>query len=118
MWPLVIVYAALLLYTFLDDILSLFKSKDPHYQKEQERQQLEQKNEQSEIIQQLHALIGQECQLESRQFSLLSKPNKLTAKILNVEDDWIEFSYTKKSKTSTILFQTKEIQSVSKIIDS
>lgn len=115
MWWLFVVMVFLMLYSKLDDIIDAFKTNDPVYQKEKERIQREQLDQRFEIAQHLEALIGVECQLESQQFYLMSLPGKLDAKILAIDQEWVEFTVEKKT-TGTLFMKIEDITTVSRIL--
>lgn len=117
MWWIVVIIIAVMLFSRLDDIIELYKSKSPHYQKEREKQQLEHDQERSEIIQQLKASINSECQIESNSLIYMSNSyNKLNAIVVNVDNDWVELLTNKKRKKIKLFLKIDHISSVSKIL--
>lgn len=115
MWWLFIVMVLLMLYSKLDDLIEVFKSHDPGYQKERQNQQREQLVQQLEIARSLEDLLGQECQLESGRFYLMSLPAKVQATILTVDQGWVEFTLLQK-KPATIILKIEDISMVSRIL--
>lgn len=116
MWWMIVLLIAIMLFSKLDDIIDLYKSKNPHYQKEKEQQQLERDHERSEIIQQLKASIDLDCQIESDNLIYMSKPNKIDAKVVSVDDDWVEVITAKRTKKIKLFLKIENITSVSKIL--
>lgn len=115
MWWLFIIMILLILFSKIDDINELFKRNNPNYRKEKEQERHEQLNKQLEIMQRLKQLIGEECQLESNQLYLMSLPNKVQARILAVDEGWVEFTVNKKKKI-TLVLKIEDIIAVSRIL--
>lgn len=115
MWWLFIMLIAVMVFAKLDEIIEAFKSNNPHYQKEKEKQQRIIDNERQEIVQQLKTFIGSECQIESKYFYIMSKPAKLQVAITAVDDDWVEF-ITKQKKSVAMIIKIEDVISVSKIL--
>lgn len=113
MWWIVS-FIAIIIFSKLDDVIELFKSKNPHYQKEKEQQRLEKAQDRAEIVQQLKASIDLECEVESVDlYYVTNSSNKVDAKIINVDDDWVELLVGKKKR---LLLRNENISSVSKIL--
>lgn len=115
MWWLFIVMIGLMLYSKLDDIIEVFKSNDPTYQKKKQAQEREQLTQQLEVARRLEELLGQECQLESSQFYLLSLPGKVQATIHEVSHGWVECTIEQK-KPFTLILKIEDISMVSQVI--
>lgn len=115
MWWLFIVMIGLMLYSKLDDIIEVFKSNDPTYQKKKQAQEREQFTQQLEVAKRLEELLGQECQLESSQFYLLALPGKVQATIHTVSQGWVECT-VKQKKPITLILKIEDITMVSRIL--
>lgn len=115
MWWLFIILITVMVFSKLDDMIEVFKSNNPHYQKEKEKQQRALMDERREIVQQLKSFIGLDCQIESEYFYIMSKSPKLQVKITAVDDEWVAF-ITKQKKAVSMTIKTEDITSVSKIL--
>ncbi|MCI1819304.1 hypothetical protein [Carnobacterium maltaromaticum] len=117
MWWIVLLIIAYMLFTRLDDIIELSKSKSPDYQKEVEQRQYEHQQERKEITQQLRALIGSECRIKSSDLIYMSNgSSEIKAKISQVDDDWVEVLTLRKKKHLKVYIKIESINSLSKIV--
>ncbi len=105
---------AILIFSQLDDIIELFKKADPNYQKEKEQESKEQMNLQSELRQQLKESVGCRCQIENKQFDLMSKPRKIIGRILAIEEDWLAFEIEKNK--NILILKVIDISNISKLL--
>lgn len=117
MWWIFFISFAFLLYYKIDELIDLYKRKDPEYQTELKIQQESFLEEQVEMTLQLKELIDCDCLITSISFTYMSFPaTQIPVKIIQVDDDWVEFRTIKKKKETILILPIKEITSVSKII--
>lgn len=114
MWLFIIVFA-IMIFTRLDDLIELFKSKDPNYQETKEKEQIELLNQRAELVERLHSLIGLDCQIESQLFYLMSLSSKVEVTIQAVDQDWVELS-VKQRKPFDLVVKIEDVTSVSRIV--
>lgn len=116
MWWVIFIIAIMLM-SRLDDIIDLFKSKNPNYQKEKEKEQLQDEQERLEIVQQLRRSIGYDCQILSYDLVMMGFNGiKIKAKVVDLDDEWVEIETIKKRKEVKLLLKIKNISNVSKIV--
>ncbi|MRI84459.1 hypothetical protein GIY09_00905 [Aerococcaceae bacterium WS4759] len=114
MWLFIIVFA-IMIFTRLDDLIELFKSKDPNYQETKEKEQIELLNHRAELVERLHSLIGLDCQIESQTFYLMSLPSKLEVTIQAVDQEWVKLIVNQR-KPFELVVKIEEVTSVSRIV--
>ena len=117
MWWTIIFMGMVLLYPVIEEGIDALRSHDPNYQKKKEQELVAHKREKAEVLQQLKEEVGNTCLLESEQFYLLSKSSKIEATILQVTEEWLEFSLEKKDKSTVYIFKACDINNVSKIVE-
>ena len=94
MWLFIIV-CAIMIFTRLDDLIELFKSKDPNYQKTKEKEQIELLNHRAELVERLHS--------------------KLEVTIQAVDQDWVKLT-VKQRKPFELVVKVEDVTSVSRIM--
>lgn len=108
---------AMMLFLRIDDVIDLYKSKNPSYQKEQELKAKEKSKEKIELLNLLHEHHNMDCVISFNNMMLLSKySDKLMGKIMTVEDNWLEIETGKAHKRKRIILKIDDISTVSKII--
>lgn len=116
MWWLVGIYVAIILFSRLDDLIELFKSKDPNYQKIKQQEQTDSDLERQEILQQLKDFQGCDCQIRGTYLHLMNESNQLNGTIVNIEQDWVEITSTKGKKTKHYIININDIDSISRVL--
>ena len=114
MWLFIIVFA-IMIFTRLDDLIELFKNKDPNYQETKEKEQIELLNHRAELVERLHSLIGLDCQIESQTFYLMSLPSKLEVTIQAVDQEWVKLIVNQR-KPLDLVVKIEDVTSVSRIV--
>lgn len=105
-----------MLFAKLDDVIELFKSKNPHYQHEKEKEQIEHQEERIAIRKQLNEARGLSCRIMSNQLIYISADTDINAKVIAVDDDWVELETTKKKKKIRLYLKVADITSVAKLL--
>lgn len=114
MWLFIIVIA-IMVFTRLDDLIELFKSKDPNYQEIKEKEALEQLQQIEERRERLNSLIGLDCQIESLEFYLMSLPGTMAVTIQAVDQEWVKMTI-KQKKPFDLIMKVADITAVSRIL--
>ncbi|MGC6768305.1 hypothetical protein ACYSNR_18100 [Enterococcus sp. LJL128] len=117
MWWIVLLIIASMLFSRLDDLIELFKSKNPNYQEEKQKEKLSYEQERIEIRQQLEELIGAACQITNPNLIYTaSDSTRLEGVLLDLDDEWVVIQTTEKKKTRQLFLKLEEITHVSKIL--
>lgn len=112
-----VVLIVLIVFSSLDNLIDAYRRKDPKYQEELLLKEKERSKDQEELIQLLHEYEGVECVLSFSNVYLISQyADKLSGKLVSVEDDWIEIEIGKEKKRKRIILKIEDISSVSKIV--
>ena len=115
-WLLILIIGVLL-YTKMNELIKLQKENHPTYINKQELEKEQYLEEQLEIRHHLQELINCDCLIISTYLVYLSYPtSKIQAKVLYVDDDWVEISTMKKNKEIHLILAIKNITGLSKII--
>jgi len=102
----------------LDSILNALKEKDPLIQKEKMEKQKMEMEEKQQLIENLRANIGKVCTIKSTDLVFVVEKLELTARILDVDGEWIHLEYNKngfrkKETTYQLLYNVARIDSFS-----
>lgn len=115
-----------LLFSKLDHILKLLKNKDPSVEKEKiEKNKLEM-DERYELIANLKDNIGNICKIKSTDLYYVNMTHELTARILDIDEDWIKLEYIegniekyfRKKTVNQLVFKISSIQSISVLVEN
>lgn len=111
MW-FVIGIAVILFFSKLDGILEALKSKDPIVQKEKVEKKKLEMEERYELILNLKENIGSVCTIKSKELIYVIEKFEITAKILDVDEDWIELEFMTKGfrKKTTVTHLILKLQ--------
>jgi len=113
----VLLVIAAMFFSPLGELIEVYKSKNPHYQKQELKRQAEHEQKKLAIRQRLKELVGVECLIKTNNLVLISaKISEIKGKIIDIDDQWLEVLVLRKKKKIKMILRTEEISSVSKIL--
>lgn len=118
MWWLLAVIVVFMIFNRIDAFIELARSKNPGYQEKEIQRQMAHQQERNELVQQLEGLINSECLIKSNEFAYygLFPTDTAQAKIIAVDDEWVEISTIRKRKQVHMFYKIENIISVSRVL--